>query len=230
MGGSSTEIPESPLSREEAAIAKQQYQDYQARWAPVIQFYKSRIDKDVGAKRALAKGQTNADIKTSFGRAGQQVNQSLRGQGIATGSGRDIVARAGLSNAEAAASGTGSARDDAAIDAQYLQGIQQIVGIGRNQRVAADTSLSTLSGLSGKAAEANAQAAAARAAGRGEAIGTGIGVAGSAGYDYLSKSVPKKPDTGSGLGLPAPQNNSSNYTSPWAAGVAGYGDNSPGVI
>lgn len=196
MGGSSS-IPETPLSREQADIAKKQYQDYQARWSPVIEFFKNRTDRDTGGKRALLKGQTNVDLRSRFGQAAAGVDKTLKARGVRTGSGRDVEAHAGLSDALGSAEAGGMAGADSAVDAQYLRGIQEIVGIGRNQRVSADESLGKLSSISGQAAAANAQAAGAQAAGLGEAIGTGVGFGASYGLNY------KKPPTDAEAGVPS---------------------------
>lgn len=198
------EIPETPLQIEQAKIAKDQYADYQKRWSPVITYYKNRTDKGLGFKKQLAAGEANTDIQSKFGQAGDALSAGLRSRGVETGSGKDVAARAKLSSSKAAALGGGLALSQDAVDQQYENAIQSIVGIGRGERVQANQALGTVAGLSGEQAGANAQAAAQDAAGLGQALGVGLG--GAAAYG-LSPRGAKAPTPGSPTGL-------SQYTPP----------------
>jgi hypothetical protein len=170
-------IPETPLQKAQADVAKSQWADYQKRWAPVITYFKNRTDSGAQAKKQLAMGEANTDIQGKFGIAEDQVGRALRGSGVESGSGRDISGTTKLADSKAAALGGSLSSALDASDAQYMNALSQIVGIGRGERVQADQSLNTLAGLSGEQATANAQAAAQEAAGTGEALGTGLGIA-----------------------------------------------------
>lgn len=180
-------VPETPVEKAQADVAKQQWTDYQKRWSPVITYYKNRNDQGLGNKKEMAAGEANTDIQAGFGKAGDALGAALRGRGVTTGSGKDIAARSKLNDSKSAALGGGLAVSQDAVDAQYQNAIQSIVGIGRGERVQADQALNTLAGLSGEQAGANAQAAAQDAAGLGEALGVGLG--GAAAYGLAPRGA-----------------------------------------
>lgn len=188
--GSGHTIPETPVEKAQADIAKQQYADYTKRWAPIITYYKNRTDQGLGGKKQLAAGEANTDIQGRFGQADEALSSNLKSRGIQSGSSKDVAARAKLSDSKSAALGGGLALSQDAVDQQYHNAIQNIVGIGRGERVQADQAMSTLAGLSGEQAQANAQAAAQDAAGLGEALGVGLGGAAAYGLTPRAKKGP----------------------------------------
>lgn len=173
MGGSSTPgVQESPLQQTQAQIASQQFSDYQKRWVPVQQYFTSRTENNLGAKRQLAEGAANTDLRAQYGAAAGKLNTDLTSHGIMTGSNRDILAQNSLGNDEAGASGLSRTATDAAVQRQYQAGLSDIIGMGRGQKATSDQALSTLADQSGEQAAASAEISEQNAAGRGAVAGT----------------------------------------------------------
>jgi hypothetical protein len=181
MGGSDSQVPESPEQIAEANVFQQKYADYQRRWQPVVQFFQQRVDQSQQPTRAFLGGEGVTDVRGQFSNAGQRMSMALRDAGVETGSGRDVFGLRKFANYEASATGGAVTAADASADKSYLEGLQQIMAIGQGQQATASTSLSDLANLGGEVTAANANASAANAEGLGQAIGTGVGYAGTYG-------------------------------------------------
>ncbi len=196
-GGGDTNVPETPLETAQANVAKAQYADYQKRWLPVQQQFIARTEGNEGAKKAASEGAANVDVQGRFGDAQQGLNTSLSNRGALPGSGKSIFGNTKFAGDKGQAAGLTRTNVDDVVDRQYMSGLQDIVSMGRGQRATSDQALSTIAGLSGQEATANAEASAQDAAGAGEAIGTGIGIGGS----YLLPKANQTPSGGRGLQL-----------------------------
>lgn len=191
MGGGGNTIPETPQEKAQGDIANKQYSDYQKRWSPVISFYKNRLDQGQGAQRGLLQGQGATDLQGRFGAAKTQLDTGLRSHGIETGSGKDLFANNTMSTDLASALGGNRSMANSSVDQYYTSGLQKIIGIGRGQRSSADSSLASLSGLSGSVAAENAEAAGQEASGLGQVAGLGAGAAAAYGLQpYGSQNPP----------------------------------------
>jgi hypothetical protein len=177
MGGGGDEIQETSAQKAVAEIASKEAADYYQRWVPVQKRFMSRVT-DTKGRKDVALGRTSAEVAGRFSEAQQGLDATLANRGVGLGSGRQVLAAGNLGGAEAQSRGSGLAGTDQALDAEYLQGLAQIVGIGRGQKTAATQGLDAVSRISGMHAAADAEAAAARHAGIGQAIGTGVGMAG----------------------------------------------------
>lgn len=189
-GGGGNQIKETPLQKTQAAVASEQWKDYEKRWLPVQQFFIRRTEGSEPSTKGLLEGRANADIQGRYGNAETGLNASLGARGAVAGSGKSIFGNARLAGDKASSLGSTLNNVDDAVTRHYLGGLQDIVQLGRGQRATSDSALSDIAGLSGQQAAAQAQIAEQDAAGLGEAIGTGVGTAGGYGLSALLNRQP----------------------------------------
>ena len=194
-------VPATPLETEQANIAQQQWQDYNKRWLPVMQFYRDRTEGNLPARKEFAEGRADADVQRQYGNAAMGLESSLASSGSGPGSGKYLGALTDLAGSKGTELGLSRASADDAVQRQYEAGLSDIIAMGRGQQATSDQALASLADLSGQQAAASAQVAAQNAAGLGEAIGTGLGIGGGYG---LQSAMPKQANIDPATGLPIP--------------------------
>lgn len=184
-----TSKPKTPgPTAEEIALSRDRatdFNDYQTRFVDAENAYVARNRASPG-DISLAGGEASADVQQAATGGDMTAVQRGMGAGILPGSGRSIMARAGIAAARGEGSGEAVARRVQSRKNQELAALLKMAAFGRNL---SDTNRVATS----QAAQQGTQTAIDSMASKlkrqemwGEAIGTGIGMYGSS-KNWLSK-------------------------------------------
>lgn len=197
MSGKSGGVKETPQQRAQAQVAVQQLADFRQRWMPVQRQLADTIVKAGGresTERKQAQGMASTDTAARFGDAGQKLREATEAQGLG-GSARQKLAVAGLGDDAATSSGFGVAGADAAIDNAYVQGLGQIMQLGRGEKATAMAGMGQVARMSGATAANDASLALQRRAGNAQVAGQVLGM----GLSQFGGATPgMDPSSGSG--------------------------------
>lgn len=178
MAGKQQGVKQTPQQRAQAEVAVQQLQDFKQRWMPVQQQMVQTIN-DMGARdsapRQQARGMAATDTAAQFGDAQQKLQQQTASAGL-MGSTKQKLGIAGLGDDAAISSGMGIVGADQRVDDAYLQGLGQVMALGRGEKATAMQGLSSMARISGQQAASDAQMALQRRAGDAQIAGQALGL------------------------------------------------------
>lgn len=194
MAGKQDTAKQTPQQRAQAEVAVQQLQDYRKRWLPVQQQLADTIVKSGerdSFQREQARGMASTDTAAQFGQAEQKLREQSAAQGQ-MGSTKQKLGLAGLGDDAAASTGFGVMGADQRIDEGYVQGLGQIMALGRGEKATAVQGMGEMARLSGQQAASDAQMALARRAGNAQVAGQalGIGMSGAFGQPQQRFTTP----------------------------------------
>ena len=194
MAGKKQGASQTPQQRAQAEIAVQQLQDFKQRWQPVQQQLADTIVKAGGRtsfQRQQAQGMAATDTAAQFGGAQEQLREQTEAAGMG-GSAKQKLAIAGMGDDSAISTGMGIANADQRIDDAYVQGLGQIMALGRGEKAGAVQGMSQMARMSGQQAASDAQMALQRQAGNAQVAGTalGMGLSGAFGSQPTSYTQP----------------------------------------
>src|SRR6188474_3086458 len=151
----------------------------------------------------------NADTAAQFGQAQDQIRQQTEAAGLG-GTARQKMAIAGLGDDAAISSGMGLANADQRIDDAYIQGLSQVMALGRGEKAQAVQGMGQMARMSGQQAAADANMAMQRRAGEAQFAGQalGMGLSGALGNPFASANFTQP---GAGGAYANPLGETSNY-------------------
>lgn len=203
MAGGSKGRQETEAERAMAEVATAKMRDYQQRWAPLIQrtaeVVRGLREPDA-FEREQARGRAATETEAQFGRAEQAVEAGLQGRGIGAGSSAFRLAKVNLGTDRARSRGLAVGAADQAVDQAYVEGLTNLMAIGRGKEASATAGLEQSAVMSARQARSDAELAAAQRAGRAELIATGAGMGFGYGYDRF----PRRPSSTQGGANMAP--------------------------
>lgn len=159
-------------ARAETAVAR--WNDYQTRLKPYEDQYMQMVQRTEG-DHAQARGAAATAVTQAFSPVRKQFEQNLFQRGAKPGSGAHVMGTGGMAVDEANVRGVGTGEAHGAVQAQHLQGLQNVVRLGQGQSNLAYAGLGNLASNAAQDANFRAQLAAQRRAGVGEAVGTAMG-------------------------------------------------------
>lgn len=194
MAGKKGGVGQTPQQRAQAEVAIQQLQDFKQRWQPVQQQLAETIVKAGGREsfeRKQAQGMATTDTAAQFGDAQEKLRQGSEAQGLG-GSTKQKLAVAGLGDDAAASSGMGVAGADQRIDDAYVQGLGQIMALGRGEKATAVQGMGQMARMSGQQAASDAAMSLQRRAGEAQVAGQalGMGLSGAFGAPQQNFTAP----------------------------------------
>lgn len=170
--------PEEPkITEEEAAFAEtavSRWNDYQTRLKPFEDQYMQMIQRTEG-DHTQARGDAASAVTQAFQPARQQMEQQMFQRGAKPGSGQHAMRTGALATDEATVRGIGTGEAHGAVQAQHLQGLQNVVRLGQGQSNLAYAGLGSLAANAAQDAQFRAKLAAQQRAGIGQAVGTAAG-------------------------------------------------------
>ena len=197
--GDGDERGETPAEQALAQVAQAKLRDYKLRWAPLIERTAETVTslRDSNApERQAARGRAAGETNVQFGRAEDAVEGGLQGRGVGASSAAFRLGKVNLGTDAARSRGLAVAGADQAVDQAYVEGLTDLMSIGRGKEAAATGGLEREAAISARQAEADAMAAASNRAGNARAVGTVAGM--GLGYNQF----PQRPQsTQGGLNL-----------------------------
>ena len=192
MAGKQAGQKQTAAQRAQADVAVQQLQDFRQRWMPVQRQLADTITQAGGresAERKQAQGMATTDSAAQFSDAQTKLREGSEAQGLA-GSSKQKLAMAGLGDDAAISSGMGVAGADQRIDDAYVQGLGQVMALGRGEKATAVQGMGQMARMSGAQAAGDAAAALQRRAGTAQVAGQALGM----GLSGALSPAPAAPD------------------------------------
>lgn len=189
-GKGAGQTKQTPQQRAQAEVAIKQLEDFRTRWLPVQQRMAESIVEAGGREsfeRRQARGMAATDTSARFGDAQQRLREQTEAAGLG-GTARQKLAIAGMGDDAAISTGLGIAAADQRVDDAYLQGLSQIMALGRGEKAGALQGMSQMARMSGQQAAADAGMALQRRAGQAQFAGQalGMGLSGALGNPFAS--------------------------------------------
>lgn len=178
MAGKQAGVKQTPQQRAQAEVALQQLQDFRQRWQPVQRQMAESIvqaGQRGSVERQQARGMATTDSAAQFSDAQQQLQQQTEAAGLG-GSSKQKLAMAGLSDDAAMSSGMGIAGADQRIDDAYVQGLSQVMALGRGEKATAMQGMGDIARRSGQQAANDAALSLQRRAGNAQVAGQALGM------------------------------------------------------
>lgn len=178
MAGKQQGQRQTPQQRAQAEVAVQQLQDFKQRWQPVQKQLADTIIRsgERGSfQREQARGMAATDTAAQFGQAQQQVRERTEAAGLG-GSTRQKLGIAGLGDDQAISAGMGIENADQRIDDAYVQGLGQLMALGRGEKATAVQGIGQMARMSGQQAASDANMALQRRAGEAQLAGQALGI------------------------------------------------------
>lgn len=178
MAGKKDGVHQTPQQKAQAEVAIQQLQDFRQRWMPLQQRLAETINKSGGRdsfERKQAQGMASTDTAAQFGSAQQKLREQSEAQGMG-GSTKQKLAMAGLGDDAATSTGMGIASADQRIDDAYVQGLGQVMALGRGEKATAVRGMSDMARQSGMQASNDAAMALQQRAGQAQVVGQALGM------------------------------------------------------
>jgi len=184
-GGGGAKQQKSQAERDQANLAEEQWNDYQARFVPLENHYIGKLNR-IRDDRNLATGRANADVSQAYDASqnGIQAHQFASGEGINPNSGRYTGSLADLSTARATGLSSAMTAADQNTENRYYAGQGRLVALGQGQSSDANVGFNNLAGLESARERSEAYARQARTDANYNAAGTVIGMGASA---YMHK-------------------------------------------
>lgn len=195
MGGGD-ERGETEAERAMAQVAVAKLRDYKMRWAPLIERTAETVKglADPNApERVRARGRAATETTAQFGRAEEALEKGLQDRGVGASSAAFRLGKVNLGSDLAKSRGLAVAGADQAVDQAYIEGLTDLMNLGRGKEAAATGGLERSAGLAARQAEADAMAAASSRAGTAQMFGTAAGA--GLGYGYR-RPPPQSPQSG----------------------------------
>lgn len=196
MAGKQGGVKQTPAQRAMAEVAVQQLTDFKQRWQPVQRQLADTIVKAGqrdSTERERARGMATTDAAAQFGDAQTKLREQTQAAGLG-GSSKQKLAIAGLSDDAAISTGMGVAGADQQIDDAYVQGLGQVMALGRGEKATAVQGMSDIARRSGQQAANDAGMALQRRAGNAQVVGQALGL----GMSGALSPAPAAPNTFSG--------------------------------
>lgn len=130
--GKSGEVPITEEERALVEVAVARWNDYQTRLKPFEDQYMQMVQKTPG-DHAKARGEAASAVTQAFDPVRRQAEQEAFASGAAPGSGRHVMGTGAVAADEAAVRGVGVGEAHGAVQAQHLQGLQNVVRLGQGQ-------------------------------------------------------------------------------------------------
>lgn len=192
--------PETAAEKAVADLAAAKFRDYQTRWAP-RQAALADITRRMGAEgsfeREQLKAKGAADIGVNFNQAARQVVARDTAAGINRNSSAAKLKEAGMASDRASSTGISTSLADQAIDDSYIQGLTQLMQIGRGNEATAVKGMGEAARIQAGIAQEDATLSANARAGNLNAAGTIIGASGV--------GMARRRATGGNAGIPTAQ-------------------------
>lgn len=175
-GGGGGGVKETSAQRAQTDVGIASWNDFKTRWRPAQNAYFSRVLNSYGQNRANAAGTAASDVNTAFGDTARTVTQGMQRRGIGLGGAASTAATNKVDIAQAKARGLAAVSGKQAADDQHQNALEGMTAVGRGEKAAATSGMSTLSNLSARSAANDA----AIAAGNSQAFGNAVGAIGGA--------------------------------------------------
>ena len=161
-GKGSNQVEETPAQRAQAEYATNLMKDYQQRWMPLQKNLISVVQRQGApdsAARRMAGGMAGADTEAAFGKAGGALDRQLASTGALPGSSKANLAITGLSNDAATSKAMGTTVADQRVTDAYMQGLGQIMALGRGQKAQVSSGMNHIADMSAAQARQDANTA-----------------------------------------------------------------------
>lgn len=203
MGGNDNEVKETAKQRAMVDLALNKLGDWKKRWLPLQTDMAADIERmgqKGSAERVQARGVATTEGEAAFSQARQRSEIGL-GRSGQLGSSKGKLAVAGMGEDQATSTALGLTTADQAIDDAYVQGLGQVMRIGRGQEAQAIKGMADAARTSGVQAAQDARTSFENRAGNaqlattagGIALGNldwgGSGVGGMKGLDYSGMGI-----------------------------------------
>lgn len=178
MAGKKPGVAQTPQQRAQAEVAIQQLQDFKQRWQPVQKQLAETIVRSGGREsfeRKQAQGMASTDTAAQFADAQTRLREGTEAQGLA-GSSKQKLAMAGMGDDAAISTGMGIAGADQRIDDAYVQGLGQVMALGRGEKAGAIQGMGQMARMSGQQASSDAMMSLQRQAGQAQLAGQALGM------------------------------------------------------
>lgn len=205
MAGKQGGVRQTPQQRAQAEVAIQQLQDFKQRWQPVQQQLAETIvnaGERGSFERKQARGMATTDAAAQFADAQAKLREGSEAQGLG-GSTKQKLAIAGMGNDAAISSGMGLAGADQRIDDAYVQGLGQVMALGRGEKAGALQGMSQMARTSGQQAASDAAMALQRRAGEAQLAGQALGMGMSGAFGSSAPNAFTSPDASGVYANPA---------------------------
>jgi hypothetical protein len=176
-GKKNGQVKQTPEQVAQAEVAMQQLADFKQRWQPLQQRLAQTIDETGSmdsVQRKQARGMVSTDAASKFGEAQTGLTGATAARGE-MGSAKQKLAMTGMGDDSAMASGIGIAGADQHIDNAYVQGLGNLMAMGKGEKGTAMTGISNLAQMSGAQASHDANMALQRRMGMAETGGYVLG-------------------------------------------------------
>lgn len=196
MAGKQQGVQQTPQQKAQAEVALQQLADFRQRWAPLQRQMADTITKAGGREsfeRKAAQGMASTDTAAQFADAQTKVREQTEAQGLG-GSTKQKLGIAGLGDDAAISTGMGIAGADQRIDDAYVQGLGQVMALGRGEKAGAIQGMGQMARMSGQQAASDAAMALQRRAGNAQLAGQALGM----GLSGALSPAPAAPNTFTG--------------------------------
>jgi len=178
MAGKQPGQKQTPQQKAMAEVAVQQLQDFRARRQPLQTQLADTIVK-AGQRdsfeRQRASGMATTDTAAQFGQAQEKLREGTEAAGLG-GSAKQKLGIAGLGDDQAMSAGFGLANADQMIDEGYVQGLGNLMALGRGEKAQAMQGIGQMAQLSGQRAASDASMALAERAGQAQVAGQALGI------------------------------------------------------
>lgn len=133
-GGGDNKIEETKAEKAQAEIALKRWSDYQEVFKPFENKYMSEVDKmNSTAQMDRASNLALNPIATTFAKEGAQIQGNMNASGINPNSGKGIVTRNLVADAQATAEVDAASRTTSMQQDAYVGGLQNITAMGQGQ-------------------------------------------------------------------------------------------------
>jgi hypothetical protein len=173
-GGKGVPLTPAQLQLQQAAL--QNAQHFSNVWLPLQSFFAQQVNQQAPGLKEMGRGTAAASARAAGDAALGTGLAADSGAGAAAGSGRYLRDLGAGFNAAAAGAGAGLAAADAAGDQHYVNGLQQILGVGQADQKFAMGGLQQAANAQAQEAGATAQANQAQAQGAGQTLGSAAGL------------------------------------------------------
>jgi hypothetical protein len=134
MGGGDNEIEETKAEKAQAEIALKRWQDYQNVFKPFENQYMAEVDKmNSTAQMDRASNLALNPIATTFAKEGEKIQANMNVNGVNPNSGKGVLTRNLMSDAQAGAEVNAVSRTTNAQQDAYVGGLQNITAMGQGQ-------------------------------------------------------------------------------------------------
>lgn len=192
-GGGDGKIDETEAEKAQAQIAMERFRDYKQDFAP----YEDKFISDVADLNSDANYQRVDELAINplarqFAEEGARMTRDLNTRGVNPNSGKGLMSRSGLNDAQAGAEVDTAAKAGSSQQDNYVTGLKNVVAIGQGQAGEAMQGLSSIAQTSSSYARSAAQDAAQNRSNVQQAGGLVIG----AGTRYGMSKIPSEEGSG----------------------------------